>query len=260
MTELEVVVDPGRKCSMTSCARIRCSPARSSARARTACAWLGRAAAVGEGPVGRRTLASSPRRASRLTRNRLGPCASGSTSPTTARTSAAGRASPDCARCRARSKMRSRRVLGGDPRSSSPGEPMPASTRPVRSRTSISTTRQAHGLLAPRPGRRRPGIRHRPDHAVRVPARADCAASSGVLGRRRRRGHLSVAPAGFDARSRRCGGDTRTVSLAEAAKRLRPAERHRTTTVRGDARRGRDGCRGPLADRAPRLRRLLQAA
>ena len=47
---------------------------------------------------------------------RLGPCASGSTSPTTARISAAGRASRACAPCRATLEDAIARVLGGAPR------------------------------------------------------------------------------------------------------------------------------------------------
>ena len=86
-----------------------------------------------------------------------------STSPTTAPTSTAGRSSPDCARCRASSRRRSRRLprTARRRRSPSPAGPMPGCTRPARSRTSTSRAEQLASARASRTARGAPLERRR---------------------------------------------------------------------------------------------------
>ena len=120
------------------------------------------------------------------------------------------------------------RILGGDPRSWSPGAPMPASTPPGRWRTSTSTRRSRSG--SPRDGRvaadasaaetRRRGAR-------RAHARASSARTptSIVPPRGARPGGLRRALLGGVAPLRATASPTATSGYD-------PLERHRTTTVR----------------------------
>ena len=183
----------------------------------------------------------------------LARCASGSISPTTGRTSAAGRDSPGFAPCRRRSRVRSPASSAATRGSSSPAAPTRACTRPGQ----VAHVDLDVGPAATPDGAAGAGRGIRRSSARRAAARGAVARGRRRLLRRRGSRARRSPPTGSTRASRRCGAATPTAS--PTCHRVRPARAPPHDQRARAAGRAGDGCRGPLPHRTPRLRRLLQA-